>query len=63
VKVENFRNNPSKRGYADMLTPECVAAKAELTRQFLASKIQEYDNLRVEIERLRGESQGEDVNS
>lgn len=63
VKVDSFRNNPRKRGYAYLLTPEGVAAKAELTRQFLSSKIQEYENLRVEIERLRRESQVEDVNS
>lgn len=56
VKVQNFRNSSNKRGYAYYLTPEGVAAKAELTRTFLARKIEEYDALRLEIERLRGES-------
>lgn len=59
VKVQNFRNSSNKRSYAYLLTPEGVAAKAELTRHFLARKIEEYDALRVEIQRLRGESEAE----
>lgn len=58
VKVQNFHNSSHKRGYAYLLTHEGVAAKAELTRHFLARKIEEYDTLRLEIERLRGESEG-----
>src|ERR1019366_777725 len=57
VKIQNFRNSSNKRGYAYLLTPEGVAAKAELTRHFLTRKIEEYDALRLEIERLRGESE------
>jgi EPS-associated MarR family transcriptional regulator len=55
VKVQNFRNSSNKRGYAYLLTPEGVAAKADLTRRFIARKIEEYDALRLEIEQLRGE--------
>ncbi len=58
IKVKNFRNSSNKRGYAYLLTPEGVAAKAELTRRFLARKIEEFDALRLEIEILRGESEG-----
>ena len=57
VKVQSFRNSADKRGYAYLLTKEGIAAKAELTRQFLARKIEEYDALRLEIERLKHESQ------
>lgn len=57
VKVQNFRNSSNKRAYAYLLTPAGVAAKAELTRHFLARKTAEYDALRLEIERLRVESQ------
>ena len=57
VKVRNFNSSPNKRAYAYFLTPEGVAAKAELTRRFLARKIEEYDALRLEIERLRAESE------
>jgi MarR family transcriptional regulator, temperature-dependent positive regulator of motility len=56
VKARNFRDSPTKRGYAYLLTPKGLAAKAELTQRFLARKIQEYDALRLEIERLRMES-------
>lgn len=57
VKIQNFRNSSKKRGYAYLLTPEGVAAKAELTRHFLARKMEEYDALRLEIERLQAESE------
>jgi EPS-associated MarR family transcriptional regulator len=56
VKVQNFRRSANKRGYVYLLTPEGVAAKTELTRQFLARKREEYDALRLEIERLQRES-------
>ena len=58
VKVQNFRDSCNKRGYAYLLTPEGVAAKAELTRDFLARKIEEYDALRLEIEWLQAENEG-----
>jgi EPS-associated MarR family transcriptional regulator len=58
VKAQNFRNSSNKRGYAYLLTPEGVAAKAELTRHFLARKIEEYEALRLEIRRLQFESGG-----
>lgn len=57
VKIQNFRSSSNKRGYAYLLTPEGVAAKAELTRHFLARKMREYDALRLEIEQLRAESE------
>ena len=57
VKVQNFRGSPNKRAYAYLLTPEGLAAKVELTRHFLTRKIAEYEALRLEIERLRGESE------
>jgi EPS-associated MarR family transcriptional regulator len=57
VKVQNFSNSSNKRGYVYLLTPEGVAAKADLTRHFLARKLTEYDALRIEIERLRAESE------
>jgi EPS-associated MarR family transcriptional regulator len=57
VKVHNFRSSTNKRAYAYLLTPAGVAAKAELTRHFLARKREEYDALRLEIERLQRESE------
>jgi EPS-associated MarR family transcriptional regulator len=57
VKVQNFRNSTNKRAYAYLLTPEGVAAKAALTRHFLARKREEYDALRLEVERLQRETE------
>jgi hypothetical protein len=57
VKVQNFRNSTNKRAYFYLLTPEGVAAKASLTRHFLARKREEYDALRLEVERLQLESE------
>jgi Transcriptional regulators len=59
IKAQNFRRSSHKRGYAYLLTPKGVAAKAELTRSFLARKRKEYDALRLEIERLQEEGGGD----
>lgn len=56
VKAKNYRKSGNKLAYLYLLTPAGVAAKADLTRRFLARKTEEYDALRHEIERLRGES-------
>jgi EPS-associated MarR family transcriptional regulator len=56
IKVENYRNSSNKRAYLYLLTPSGVAEKTELTRDFLARKMREYDELKVEIERLQQES-------
>ena len=57
VKVENYRKSDNKLAYLYLLTPSGITAKAELTRKFLRRKMTEYDELRVEIERLRQESE------
>lgn len=56
VKAENYRKSRNKLAYLYLLTPSGVAAKADLTRRFLAIKIREYEKLTEEIERLRLES-------
>jgi MarR family transcriptional regulator, temperature-dependent positive regulator of motility len=56
VKAENYRKSTNKMAYLYLLTPSGVAAKAELTRRFLARKLGEYEALRVEIEQLKEES-------
>ena len=55
VKADNFRRNPDRRVYAYLLTPRGVEEKARVTVRFLRRKMAEYDALRSEIERLRGE--------
>lgn len=55
VKINNFRRSRNKLGYAYLLTPTGLEAKAKLARSFLARKQCEYDTLRSEIERLQKE--------
>lgn len=55
VKVGNFSRSQHKLGYAYLLTPRGIEAKAKLTQSFLARKMREYDALRAEIERLQSE--------
>jgi len=57
VKAENYRKSNKKLAYLYLLTPSGIAAKTELTRRFLARKVQEYNALGAEIARLRQESQ------
>ena len=59
VKVGNFGRNPNKLGYAYLLTPHGLDAKARLTRAFLVRKLREYDNLHLEIQRLQAEIETE----
>jgi EPS-associated MarR family transcriptional regulator len=57
VKAKNYRKSGNKLAYLYLLTPAGVAAKADLTRQFLVRKVREYDALRQEIEGLKRESE------
>lgn len=50
VKLGNFSAAEDKRRYAYVLTPKGIAAKADLTKRFLARKMAEYDLLKAEIE-------------
>ena len=56
VKVENFRRNPNKIGYAYVLTPNGLRAKARATLSFLKRKQDEYAELEREIAELRAEA-------
>ena len=55
VKISNFRRSDNKLAYAYLLTPTGVQEKARLTIAFLKRKQQEYEQLRVEIARLKAE--------
>lgn len=55
LKLGNFTAAVDKRRYAYVLTPQGMAAKAELTRKFLIRKMAEYEALRAEIEDVRGD--------
>lgn len=55
IKVNNFQNNPNKRGYIYLLTPKGIEAKTAITLTFLRSKIREYEELAHEIDTLQQE--------
>lgn len=56
VKMQTFGKSHNKLGYAYLLTPSGVAAKARLTAKFLQIKLDDYEALKREIEELRGEA-------
>lgn len=57
VKANNFRQNPSKSDYLYLLTPAGIEGKAKVTLRFLRRKMQEYEQVKQEIEELRRDVQ------
>ena len=55
VKLKNFTQSPTKANYIYELTPRGIRAKATLTVSFLERKKHEYEDLKLEIERLESE--------
>ena len=51
IKLNNFRNNPSKLQY--ILTPKGIAQRTKLTINFMKRKMREYDELREELEKQK----------
>ena len=56
IKFENFLHNKNKRNYVYLLTPIGIKEKYELTLRFLERKKQEYEELRIEIQKLEREN-------
>jgi EPS-associated MarR family transcriptional regulator len=56
LKMQNFRNSQRKLAYAYLLTPAGMAEKAVLTSRFLKRKMQEYEQLKAEIDALTQEA-------
>ena len=50
IKINNFKSNKNKIRYAYILTPDGIAAKTKLTINFMKKKMQEYDELKKEID-------------
>jgi hypothetical protein len=55
VKARNFKNSKNKIAYTYYLTPTGVSEKARMAVEFLSLKLREVEELRREIERVRGE--------
>ena len=56
IKVNNFRHNESKRAYLYYLTPKGMKEKAKVTFRFLKFKLDEYENLKLEVAQLQREA-------
>ena len=49
VKIKNFQKNPNKFNYVYILTPRGITEKTQLTISFMKRKMQEYDELKKEL--------------
>ncbi len=51
IKIQNFKKNKRKINYFYILTPKGISSKTLLTINFMKKKMQEYDELKMEIEK------------
>lgn len=51
IKVKNFKSNKNKKNYLYILTPKGISEKAKLTVNFMNLKMQEYDELKKDLEK------------
>ena len=51
IKIDNFRNHPKKINYIYILTAKGITEKTKLTINFMKRKMNEYDELKREIEK------------
>lgn len=56
IKLQNFYNNKKKSAYIYFLTPQGIEEKAAVTYRFLQRKVNEYENIKQEIESLKIEA-------
>ena len=56
IKFQNFYKNKKKSAYIYFLTPQGIEEKTQVTYRFLQRKINEYENIKVEIESLKVEA-------
>ena len=51
IKISNFKKNPNKVNYIYVLTPQGIVAKTKLTINFMKRKMNEYDELKKELDK------------
>ncbi len=57
IKANNFLNSRNKKAYCYYLTPKGMEEKARITIQFFKIKLNEYEELEKEINKLRQETE------
>ena len=55
IKFQNFYKNKKKSAYIYYLTPQGIEEKSQVTYRFLQRKLDEYKNIKIEIENLKNE--------
>ena len=50
IKIRNFEKNPNKINYIYLLTPKGILEKAKLTVNFMKRTMDEYEELKKELE-------------
>ena len=50
IKINNFKQNKKKERYLYILTPKGLVEKSKLTIDFMKRKMQEYDDLKKDLE-------------
>ena len=50
IKIQNFKKNKRKINYFYILTPKGISSKTLMTINFMKKKMQEYDELKMEVE-------------
>jgi EPS-associated MarR family transcriptional regulator len=51
IKISNFKKNPNKINYIYVLTPKGIAEKYKLTLNFMKRKMNEFDELKKELDK------------
>ena len=49
LKIKNFKKNPNKVNYIYVITHKGISEKTKLTINFMKRKMQEYDELKKEL--------------
>tara|TARA_B100000575_G_C23121310_1_gene648985 strand:+ start:992 stop:1321 length:330 start_codon:yes stop_codon:yes gene_type:complete len=57
IKIKNFTKNPNKLNYVYVLTPKGFSEKAKLTLNFMKRKMQEYEDLKKELEKIKNKKE------
>jgi EPS-associated MarR family transcriptional regulator len=61
IKATNFKNSRNKIAYMYLLTPRGIERKTQVTLRFLQRKLEEYESLRAEIERIRQDAERQET--
>jgi len=56
IKAQRFKNSNNKLGYMYILTPEGMKQKLKQTHIFMKRKLEEYEQLKQEVEIFKGKN-------